>query len=242
MESLWLNVDMCLDARQTYLYYEHSFHINGTYSKWCLENKNVTTNEICQELVSPDYFYVATVIWILPPFLLSTLRFITSGLYKEEYNPLLNSFSVMQMLHSLELKPLYERQWIIVILYWIYFPCDLVVSFIIIYFVIPFAAFKAGIIVALNGKIDPNLKVVKNMDMDHIPFWLFFEHLAEAIPQAILSLIFLINHFQFLMHADTLILPIPTTLISLFTSTGSIVMGLYTGCQASYHTIQIIRI
>ena len=76
LTSLWMEVDMGLDVRQTLIYYDHSFNPNGTYSQWALEF-NKTTNGT-METVHPGYFYTSIVVWVLPPFLLSAAGFLVN--------------------------------------------------------------------------------------------------------------------------------------------------------------------
>ena len=63
-----MNVDMGLDANQAKTYHDHSFDTNGSYRLWANEYRNAT-NDTYLQTVSPAYFYVSCVTWILPPFL-----------------------------------------------------------------------------------------------------------------------------------------------------------------------------
>ena len=116
--------------------------------------------------------------------------------------------------------------------YLIYFPCDVIFSCIYIYGLIPISVLKAGYIIAKDGKIDGEEYLVGLVSADELPWMKLFENLGEAIPQAILSLVFLINNFSF--EVDSSFMPIPTTCISLFFSIGSIMMGLYSGCSVCW--------
>ena len=64
LTSLWMEVDMALDVRQTLIYYDHAFNPNGTYASWALEYIKTTTGTM--ETVHPGYFYTSIVVWVLP--------------------------------------------------------------------------------------------------------------------------------------------------------------------------------
>ena len=74
LTSIWMEVDMGLDVRQTLTYYDHAFNLNGSYSQWALEY-NKTTNGT-METVHPGYYYTSIVVWVLPPFLFSAFLFL----------------------------------------------------------------------------------------------------------------------------------------------------------------------
>ena len=80
-----------MDVRQTMIYYEHSFNMNGSYATWAYEY-NKTTNGT-METVNPGYYYTAIVVWVLPPFLMSAFVFIMHFRFTYEFtnNNLKNS-------------------------------------------------------------------------------------------------------------------------------------------------------
>ena len=108
-------------------------------------------------------------------------------------------------------------------------PCDILSCAIKVYIVYPFTALKAGVIVAWKGEIDSKYMVTRLNRAGDIPALKTFEQLGEAIPQAILCLLFTVNNFPFLLYDETSILPIPMSCISLVFSIVSVVMGLYSG-------------
>ena len=111
-----------------------------------------------------------------------------------------------------------------------YQPCDLLISAIYIYIVIPFASLKSGIIIALKGEIDGERKITNMIDAKNIPFFKLFENIGEAVPQSIMCLLFIVNNFKFIVHEETSTwMPIPISIVSLLFSVGSIMMGRYTG-------------
>ena len=242
MQAIWMYADMILDVRQTYKYYDHTFNPDGKYSKWALKNyleKNLENNQTTNdnlETVHPGYFYTAIISWILPPFLYSAEIF-----FIECFAPILGGgIDVFKNINHLilefggvyEIKPLFENDFFNFIFYLIYFPCDVIISCIYIYGLIPLSVLMAGYIIARDGKIDGEDYLVGLVSADELPWMKLFENLGEAIPQAILSLVFLINNFSF--EVDSSFIPIPTTCISLFFSIGSIMMGLYSGCSVCW--------
>ena len=90
---------------------------------------------------------------------------------------------------------------------------------------------KAGAFVAWTGKDDPGRKITKIAYAKIIPFLKLFENLGEAIPQAILIIVFISNNWDFILYDETSFIPIPTSCISLIFSVGSIIMGLISGCK-----------
>ena len=101
---------------------------------------------------------------------------------------------------------------------------------------IPFMSLKAGAFVAWTGKDDPDRKITNELPAEAIPFLKLFENLGEAIPQAILIIVFICNNWDFILFDETSFIPIPTSCISLVFSLGSIVMGLISGCKFFYET------
>ena len=98
---------------------------------------------------------------------------------------------------------------------------------------IPFASLKSGIIIALKGEIDGERKITKGIFADDIPVYKLFENLGEAVPQAIMCLLFIINNFKFIVHEETSSwMPIPISIVSLVFSVGSIMLGIYTGINS----------
>ena len=98
---------------------------------------------------------------------------------------------------------------------------------------IPFAALKSGIIIALTGKDDGEREITKMINAKEIPWLKLFENLGEAVPQTIMCLLFIINHFKFIIHEETsTLMPVPISIVSLVFSVGSIMVGLYTGINS----------
>ena len=230
LTSIWMEVDMGLDVRQTLIYYDHAFNSNGTYSQWPLELKKTTNGTM--ETVHPGYFYTSIVVWVLPPFLFCAFWFL-DNLCDDKVDPFFITKILFHEFSSIGLNPPFKKKYQNFLFSVFYFPFDLLISAIFIYIVIPFASLKSGIIIALKGGIDGKRKITKKMVAKHIPFLKLFENLGEAVPQSIMCLIFIINNFKFIIHEETSTWrPIPISIVSLVFSVGSIMMGLYTGCDS----------
>ena len=105
-----------------------------------------------------------------------------------------------------------------------------------IYIFTPFVSLKAGALVAWTGKDDPDRKITKNNRAEDIPGLKLFENLGEAIPQAILIIVFISHNWDFILYEEASFFPVPTSCISLIFSVGSIIMGLISGCKVCYRS------
>ena len=113
-----------------------------------------------------------------------------------------------------------------------YLPCDLLISAIYVYIFIPIISLKSGIIIPLTEENDGKRKILQNIEAKDIPIEKLFENLGEAVPQAIMCLVFIANNFQFILHEETSNwMPIPLSVMSLIFSVGSVAMGLFTGIK-----------
>ena len=83
-------------------------------------------------------------------------------------------------------------------------------------------------------------------DLDMDPMWLSgwkaFEFIGEAVPQLILSIVFMANNYEFMIDTETFIgaKEFEVTLTSMIFSIGSIVMGLYSGIPVFIEIFKII--
>ena len=248
--SCWMLVDMILDGRQTYVYYQHSFSPNGTYNTWAIEF-NRTSHSAYFHTVSPAYFYMAVVVWALPPLLVSAAYYlgnlcchcfmiliddVDDDVYEhgldEDFNNFKNTNALLSHFSSFEIKPPFNNKFLNILVYLFYFPIDFLISSILIYVITPFMSLKAGALVAWTGDNDPDRMITKEIDAGYLPAFKLFENLGEAIPQAILVIIFIANNWDFILFDETSFIPIPTSCISLIFSVGSIIMGLISGGKA----------
>ena len=98
---------------------------------------------------------------------------------------------------------------------------------------IPYAALKNGVKHLINGEVDENEELIGGIDPKNLPGAKLFEIIGEALPQFILTLVFVCNNYPFLKDNDTYFsIPIPVSVISLMFSFGSLIMGVILGCQS----------
>ena len=225
-------VDMILHKRQTYIYHQHAFNPDGTYNTWAIEF-NRTSNETHFHSVIPAHFCTAVVVWVLPP-LLWSIVFSLGLCVADEFNPFEKTNGLFADFYSFEIERPFNSNCLNVLFCLLYFPIDLLVSSIVIYIMTPFLSLKAGILVAWTGDDDPERKITKDTAAEAVPGLKLFENLGEAIPQAILVIVFIVNNWDFMLYNEKSFIPIPTSCISLFFSFGSIIMGLISGCKYFY--------
>ena len=105
-----------------------------------------------------------------------------------------------------------------------------------LYVLTPIIVLVTSFKITLTGVIDPDEEKVNSfqpfdMSAKDLPLLLLYEQFFEAIPQIILSIVFLSNNYSFLLAFDT-ILGIPLSLISCVFSGGSLMMGIYSSYKA----------
>ena len=221
--ALWMWVDMALDVKQTITYYYliNGFSEGGEYHKWALEYQE-ETNDTRLQTISPGYFYTACAVWIIPPVLWSFMTLITIG---DLMFPIV--FNAMFRCNIDEIKSRKKS--------FMYYPLELIICILMIYVVIPFAALKNGVKHLLNGEVDEEEDLIAEINPKYLPFFKLFEILGEALPQFILTLVFVSNNYPFLMDNDRYFgIPIPVSIISLVFSVGSLIMGVISGCKVGY--------
>ena len=232
LTSLWMEVDMGLDVRQTLIYYDHAFNHNGTYASWALEYNKTTTGTV--ETVHPGYFYTSIVVWVLPPFLFWSFLWLQTFFFGVEFNPffIVNNCLIAQF-SSFELSPPFKKKFQNILFYIVYSPFDLLISAIWVYVYVPIISIKSGIIIAWTGENDGQRMITKRLPEGIIPRIKLYENVGEAVPQAIMCLLFISNNYNFILHEETSTwMPIPVSIVSFVFSVGSIAMGLYTGIHS----------
>ena len=163
LTSLWMEVDMVLDVRQTLIYYEHAFNPNGTYFQWAQEFNKTTNDDM--ETVHPGYFYSSIIFWVLSPFLLSAVVFL-GNVCDDEYNPFENTNGLFKEFLSIEFNPPFKKKYQNILFSVFYLPFELLISAIWIYIVIPFASLKSGIIIAVTGENDGKREIMKVIEAE----------------------------------------------------------------------------
>ena len=149
----------------------------------------------------------------------------------DNFNPFDMTNYLSLQLSQYYLNPPFKKKYQNILFFVCYSPCDLLISAIGVYILIPFMSLKSGIIIAVTGKGDDTRMITKRMPAKVIPFLRLFENVGEAVPHAIMCLLFIINNFDFVNQGDTL-MPLPISIISLIFSVGSIAMGIYTGMKS----------
>ena len=220
LTAIWMLQDIGLDINQTITYYYliHGFDVNGKYHEWALRYKNETNSTRLQTL-SAGYFYTTCAVWIIPPILFSFLPFIKGVMLFPD---------VVKAIFKCDIPIIKNRKnWLM------FYPAELLGSIIFIYILIPFAAMKVGLKHLLNEEVDDEEKLIACIDPKVLPFFKFWEIIGEALPQAILTVVFALNNFPFLMKFDTYFnIPVPVSILSLVFSIGSLVLGVISGYKS----------
>lgn len=240
LQATWVQVDVFLDARQTWTYYDHS-NSNGTYSIWA-EKFMEQSNSTDIHSISNGYFIAATVIWGLTPGFFALFAMLT----QRGVQP----FSVLRMIAENEnclewLDGLIYRcntptQILLIILS---IPIDIFCAAVVIYLLIPFASFRLAYKILMRSTFhfeEDLLGFYKSgIDSKTLPFWKGMEFCGEAIPQVVLSITFMSNNSDFMLATPTFIglAEFYVTLISIIFSFGSILMGIYGACKSCFMII-----
>ena len=242
-KAIWMIIDIILDVRQAVKYREYAYDTNGTYERWAENHTDPLTNHT--ETVSKVYFKISISTFFLPPLLL-VLFLVVVGITKE--SDALDNFVTKTHLESGKKSVLLEnfdseitKSFLVIV----YIPILVVIDYLVwcffCYIIFPLSALVVGVYVVCGKEIDlddrayPFLKNIgiKNFSKKPDLMLLIFEHIGEALPQLILSVIFLVNNYPFLLAFDTLFgIPIPISLVSAIFSCGSLCMGIYSSCKA----------
>ena len=223
LQAMWVQVDVFLDARQTWTYYDHAY-TNGTYNKWAKDHMLIT-NSSNEKSVSEGYFMTAMVIWFFTPtlFAIFWLYFI--------WEPLVIFNSFFNAKHDFGCTNNFCLKAVLAILL---FPIEIVSAAFIIYVMIPYSSFKQAYKILMRHEFRIDEPLVRSgafpIESKFLPFWKGFEFIGEAFPQLVLAIVFVVNNHDF-MNATTTVLvglkEFEATLISIIFSFGSIIMGLY---------------
>ena len=205
---------MALDVNQTITYYYliHGFEENGNYHDWALRYKE-ETNDTRLQTISPGYFYTACAVWIIPPVLASVFS-LSGGFLWFPY--------VFKAIFRCNIDIIQSRK-----KWFKYYPLELFSCILFIYVMVPFAALKNGVKHLWNGGVDEEEKLFGVLiPKKSLPLCKVFEILGEALPQFIMTLVFVCNNYPFLLNNDIYFgIPIPTSIISLVFSFGSLIIG-----------------
>ena len=223
LQATWVQVDVLLDARQTWTYHKYR-DPNGSYTKWAKKHMNETYSTY-EHTVSEGYFLTAISIWLLTPLLLALFLCISSI---EPLVILRRSFDGIFELRC-------ENKFLKALLAVLFLPIEIVSAAVLIYLVIPYSSFKLACKILMRHEFNVYTEIVDlgefSMDPEWLPGWKAFEFIGEAVPQLILSLVFMANNYEFMIDTKTFIgaKEFEVTLTSMVFSIGSISMGFYSG-------------
>ena len=224
LTSLWMYVDMGLDVNQTITYYQFAFQENGSYHLWALKYRNETNSTYLQS-VSSTYFYAAAAIWIGPPFLVSFFYLCNDTDNIDNYQ-----YIFVKCL-KFDFK---ERRACKILAFFICLPIATAVSAFASYLFYPIFAIYVSFRIAWAGKdYDDD---VKEDAIEQVAFVKMTESVGEAVPQFILSLVFIANNYPYLLENDVYFgVHVPLSCISCIFSFGSMIMGLMNGFALFKH-------
>ena len=187
-----------------------SYDKNSLYQLWAQKHKN-ETNETIQHSVSSGYFYVAIIVWILPPGIISLFLF-------KAYRFCLCSCKNM------------ISDWIcpfpILLIKIILLPVDTIIIFLFLYFIFPFLLLFFAICKSIAGeKFSENCNCCAISEFI-FQYMAFVEILGEALPQFLLNVVFICNNYEYLLANDLYLrFPVPISIVSCVFSLGSLLMG-----------------
>ena len=153
LQATWVQVDVLLDARQTWTYHKYR-DPNGTFTNWAKDHM-WKTNSTYEHTVSEGYFWTAISIWLLSPIILALFMLI---LCKEPLC-ILNSFFDDKFELGRDNKLL--KALLAVLL----FPIDVISAAVLIYLVIPYASFKLAYKIFMRHEFSELDKMIREMKM-----------------------------------------------------------------------------
>ena len=215
-------MDVLSDARQTWTYYTLAY-LNGSYANWAKRfmQENNSTNYFT---VSKGYFYTAIFVWVFTPLILASFYLIKTG------KPLATFKLIFENKYDINYE---DSRCFKALLAVLLLPIDFISAALVIYFMIPYSSFKKGYKILRRHELSHEDKIFRIGDLPivsgFLPFWKGFEFVGEALPQLLLSIVFMVNNYDFMMQTDTMIgvNEFTVTLISIMFSIGSISMGLH---------------
>ena len=226
--SLSTTTDILLDFNQLREYVDYSSE-NGTYSQWAHTHRNESDH---LQTVSEGYSITSIVIFTVPPFLISLYvlfyNFCLVGDDDEHKDsPFLFTGYLLNEFRDVSYKKVSKHKKINLIAALLFVPIDAIVYFMGRNILHPLGAIIVSFKLALTNE---NYETTR----DRITGLKIVELLFETTPQLILGLVFLCNNYLFLSECNLIIpsIPIPTTLVSVVFSVGTLIHGVYTSCKA----------
>ena len=221
-QATWVQMDVLSDARQTWTYCAHA-NLNGSYANWArkIMQKNNSANFYT---LSSGYYYTAIFVWFFTPTILASFYMIKAR------KPLATFKLIFDDRHYIKYNDnRYYKALFAVFL----FPIDFICAALVIYLMIPYSSFRKAYKILHRRELTHDDRIVTIGDLPivsgFLPFWKGFEFIGEALPQLLLSIVFMVNNYDFMTQTDTMIgvNEFTVTLISTMFSIGSIAMGLY---------------
>ena len=228
LQAFWMVVDVGLDIRQAIVYRKYAFDKNGTYQHWAINNTDPSTNYT--ETVSQWYFYTSCIIFFLPP-LIITLYFMVSDISSGDASPDNSPPKIVLEKCNIRIKPQGGGSCKSLIWYPFLFFIEYIFICLYCYLFAPIILLVTGFKIALTGGIEHDEEVVSfrpfEVSAKDLPLLVLYGHFFQALPQLILSIVFLSNNYPFLLAYDTIQgTPLPVSLISCIFSGGSVMMGI----------------
>ena len=246
--ALWHYVDIGLDVNQSISYYHHAYDTNGTYRRWALKYRN-ETNTTYLQTVSPGYFYVASVAWVLPwvlpSFLFTLSRCADYGEHEDnqELVPFIKSTiklccrkdnKICYRISSMTLITLFFLPFgtfLLLITFLYHFIYPFVITFLFLYLVIPLNLIYNAIYAVIKGDdFEEENDYGCVLPAVYLTLAKTLEIFGEALPQFILNAVYIANNYYYLLDNDVYFdIPVPISIISAVFSFGSLMMGFKTG-------------
>ena len=227
--AIWMWIDMILDANQTWTYYDYSFNPNTCFKNH-LANKG--------EMLDKTYFTASICFWVLSPLLLSFFMiFMGSKDSREGHSTNQTTmlfggvWFISWFVYSVNLGDYVQKLPLkmAIIVTFFFYPYALIFTFFAIYFAIPLGMMIISVKVLIYGKKN---HFWGQFQQEQASGHKTYEILGEALPQFILSVIYVVNNFQFTWDTDKIFESqmLPTSIISSVFSFGSLIIGLGTAC------------
>ena len=240
--SVWTYGDVALDGFQAKLYYDYSTIgiTNCEHGDVSLDIQNNITGKMNVNVhkISQNYFWFSVWSFCLPIFMLNLTSYSLFGIYGSYNDP------DRKLLHKCKIfissKPIVIR--ILFLVIWV--PLESFIRMSVAYYVfVPFSALYFSIVIAFLGPSDSKeLQDIAKLECCDLCYWnidlvsivRLYENIGEAVPQTILSMTFLVNYY----HCPELVtynlfgIEIPTAIVSIFFSLGSLVITFLTTLPA----------
>lgn len=227
LATLWTFPDVGLDFNQAKLYYQYA--MNGIEN--CTKDSDFYT-------ISPIYFATSVFILNLPTLMITVLSFCMFGRYGCFNDP--QRKGLYKYKGYIVSKPSAVRFCFVVF----FIPVFTYIRAIIGYYVfVPIFALYFSIKLALHGEVEsaPKIDILGHFYFtpEIVGGSFLMENIGEAAPQIALSITFLVNNSCKHLHSYSLFgIEMPTTIVSLFFSLVSLIIGLIRTMPLTIHFLR----